>query len=114
MKIEIAKNEKFETIGLKVRIGDTLVYSWGVNPDPTFNFCRRLNIQKNALTIIELIKNEASIVERRRFEREMFNVIRDSEYLTLKQGKGINIGSHLDELSQLECKRKKLIESLEL
>jgi len=81
MKAIIVKDDDFKTIGFCVSEpvnenglkGEMTLFSWGISPCLKSNFQKEINVEKNITTIFELVRLQATIVQRGQTMSQIFD-----------------------------------------
>ena len=119
MKALIAKNEKYETIGVEIYDGNDLVFSWGIAPNIEFNFVTKKDVSiykvKDLLYYKTLINFLESPFTFRFFEicqSETNPELNKAMNQLKKQERGVNMSIIDDELREYKKQVEIVVKNL--
>lgn len=112
MKISIAKDNNFETIGILVTSNDARLFYWGVEPNSAFNFAKDVQTSQWTTEIFELVRLSTVIRERSHFVQDWFEVATKAKTVTIEEGKGVDFAMYRDETNELTAKMEKIIKNI--
>lgn len=112
MKATIAKNEKFETVGFEVIANGRTVFSWGVHPDPMFNFVREVNAKDWLTDIFTIVEMQRDILAEQAFIQHFFEAVADSEHIHIDAGYGVNHAKSDARIATLRARMQNIISNI--
>lgn len=109
MKATIVKNNEFETIGFEVMQGQSLLYSWGIAPQPT-NFTKEVSVKDWSREIFQLIKLNGILESQRQFKSAFFKIAEMNGLL--EQGQAVNMQVINERIGETEQRVINIIKNI--